>query len=60
MVQNVLIPREKEVEYISATVMDELDEDRLKQGTDEHDLVSNETGGENHSRIYLVMYTNFE
>ena len=60
MVQNVLIPREKEVEYISATVIDELHEGRLKQGTDENDLVSNETGGENQSRIYLVMYTNFE
>ena len=44
MVQNVLIPREEKVEYISATVVNELDIDRLKQSSDELDLVSNETG----------------
>ena len=60
MVQNVLIPREEKVEYISATVVNELDIDRLKQSSDELDLVSNETGGDDPIRIYLVMYTNFE
>ena len=60
MVQNILIPREKEVEYISATVIINLDMDRLKQGSDELDLVSNETGEECPIRIYLVMSTNFE
>ena len=60
MVQNVLIPREEKVEYISATVVNELDIDRLKQSSDELDLVSNETGEDDPIRIYLVMYTNFE
>ena len=60
MVQNILIPREKEVEYISATVIINLDMDRLKQGSDELDLISNETGEEDPIRIYLVMSTNFE
>ena len=60
MVQNVLIPREREVEYISATVINKFDMDRLKQGSYELDLVSNETEEENTKRIYLVMHTNFE